>query len=232
MPKTACKSSDRFRGDELAKIHIAKADLNLSEEIYRDIIREASGGKTESSAKLNWRGRRDVLERFRELGWKPRHAGKKTGQRPSRPLADYPEARMIRGLWIELHQLYNAGAAKAVRDPSEKALNSFVKRQTGVDDLHWLQRRGRVDHIIEALKAWVDRSRQQCFVNWLDIIVDPEPPLPDVLRALLIHAACCLDTGAAPDEKQRPVIGEAAWHIYTTYAGHLQEVVQRTIHGQ
>jgi phage gp16-like protein len=231
MANTARKASDRFRGDELAKIHIARKDLALTEEIYRDIIREASGGKTESSGELNWRGRRAVLERFRELGWKPRHAGKKAGQRPSRPLADYPEAKMIRGLWIELHQLHQAGAAKAVRDSSEKALNSFVKRMTGIDDLHWLQRRGRVDHIIEALKAWVDRSRQDCFVAWwkanhTDVRLD-EP-----LTALLLHAACSLDTGATPDAEWRPVLGEGGWHLLTAYAGHLQAVVQRTIHGQ
>ncbi|MBE2888972.1 gp16 family protein [Geobacter anodireducens] len=225
MGKSARKPSahDRFRAAEIAKIHIAKSQLNLSEDIYRDIIREASRGKTESAADLDWRGRAAVLERFKELGWKSRHAGKAPG-RPSRPLADYPEARMIRGLWIELHQLCRAGAAKGVRNPSEKALSGFVKRQTGVEDLEWLRRRGRVDHVIEALKAWLDRSRQECFLAWLATY--SEQPLPDALKALLIHFACSHSTGAVPEEGFRPVLGEAGWYIYAAYAEYLQTIVK------
>lgn len=220
MAKTSRKTSayDKFRREELAKIHIGKSQLGLADDIYRDIVREASGGKCESSADLDWRGRRAVLERFAELGWKIRHKGK--GQaKPSRPQADYPEAKMIRGLWLELHQLYEAGAVKAVRDPSEKALNNFVKRMTRVDDMHWLATSGRIADVIEALKAWVKRSRVECFTAW---VVTYDASLPEVMLAALVAAACKLGTGAKPDECQRARLGEAGWHIYVAYAGYLQ----------
>lgn len=159
------KAHDKFRTAEIAKIHIARAQTGIDDATYRAMVAQVSGGKRDSAANLDWRQRRDLLELFKDKGWKPRHTGKKPAQ-PSRPLADYPEARMIRGLWIELHQLHRAGAAKAVRDPSEKSLNAFVKRMTRVEDLHWLQNSGRVDHVIEALKAWTLRARQELFFSW------------------------------------------------------------------
>lgn len=152
MAKPARKPSayDKFRDAEIAKIHIAKSQLGLSEEIYRDIIREASQGKTESAANLDWRGRRAVLERFKELGWQPRHRGKAPGK-PSRPLAEDPQSKKIRALWLELH------AVGKVRDSSEGALASYVKRMSGRDALQWLTT-AEASRVIEALKQWLERA--------------------------------------------------------------------------
>lgn len=138
MAKAAHKTTghDKFRREELAKIHIGKKDLNLSDEIYRDIIYQA--GQVESSADLDWRGRQAVLERFKELGW------------PSRRLADDPQSKKIRALWLELH------AVGKVRDSSEKALASYVRRMTGVAALQWLNIR-QASTVIEALKQWMER---------------------------------------------------------------------------
>lgn len=140
---------DRFRDAEIAKIHIGKSQLQLSEDIYRDIIREASQGKTESAADLDWRGRRAVLLRLDELGWKPRHRGTAPAT-PSRPLADDPQSKKIRALWIELHD------AGRVRNPSEKALASYVKRMTGIAALQWLNNEQAI-LVIESLKKWLER---------------------------------------------------------------------------
>lgn len=153
MAKTSRKTSayDKFRREELAKIHIGKSQLGLSDDIYRDIVREASGGKCESSADLDWRGRRAVLERFAELGWKIRHKSKgRAAAKPSRPLADAPQAKKIRALWLALH------AAGKVRDSSEEALGSYVKRMTGVDALQWLPA-DQARTVIESLKKWLER---------------------------------------------------------------------------
>jgi phage gp16-like protein len=220
MSKSA---ANKFRGPELAKIHIARTELGLSEDVYRAMVSTVSGGETDSAGKLTWQQRRDLLDLFREKGWQPRHTGTPAGSKPSRPLADFPEARMCRGMWIELHQLYRAGAAKAVQDPSERALNRFVKRMTQVEDLHWLERNGRVTPVIEALKAWIDRSRQQCFDTWL---IAYRCPVGDVLRALLIHCACELDTGKLPNEEWRPVLGEPGWEAINAYADYLRQFVQ------
>lgn len=154
MPSTGNKNrnkkqsgTDKYRGAELAKIHIARKDLGLDEDIYRDIIRVASGGKTESAGGLDWSGRRAVLDRFRELGWKDKPSTKaKSGRR----LADDPQSRMLRGLWIELHK------AGKVSDPSEAALCKFVKRVTGKDALQWLNNQD-VTKVKTALTSWLER---------------------------------------------------------------------------
>ena len=144
------KGYDKFRGPELAKIHIGKADLKLDDDTYRDILREA--GKVESAADLDWKGRAAVLARFKELGWKATAAKKATRPgKPNRPLADDAQSKMIRGLWIELHQL------GAVRDSSEEALAKFAKRHTRVDTLQWASAEN-ASKVIEALKDWRDRT--------------------------------------------------------------------------
>jgi phage gp16-like protein len=64
----------------LAKIHIGKKELNLADENYRDILYALA--KKESAADISDRQALAVLERFRELGWKPKQARKK-GRRPT-----------------------------------------------------------------------------------------------------------------------------------------------------
>lgn len=147
MAKPARKTTgyDKFRREELAKIHIGKKDLNLSDEIYRDILWQA--GRVESSADLDWRGRQAVLDRFKELGWKPAPARK---AKAPRKLAADPQSKKIRALWLEL---FNAGK---VRDSSEAALASYVKRMTNVAALQWLSS-AQASLVIEALKKWLAR---------------------------------------------------------------------------
>ncbi|NVN93242.1 MAG: DUF1018 domain-containing protein [Desulfuromonadales bacterium] len=61
---------------------------------------------------------------------------------------------MLRGLWIELHNL------GAVKDPSEKALCSFVKRMTRKDALQWLTDRD-VTVVKKALVDWTNRVMEE-----------------------------------------------------------------------
>lgn len=140
-------TAEQQRRADLAKIHIAKKDLGLSEDVYQDILYQAGG--VESSADLKPAGRRAVLARFRELGWKPRGKGRQTG---GRKLADDPRSRKIRALWIELHQ------AGKVKDPSEDALLAFVHRLTRRKALQWLTP-AQASTVIEALKGWLDRDQ-------------------------------------------------------------------------
>jgi len=151
MAKTAKKAprgADKYRREELAKIHIAKKDLNLSDEIYRDILYQAGG--VESSADLDYRGRTAVLDRFRELGWQTQSKSGSKAPRKTRALADDPQSKKIRALWLELH------AAGKVRDSSEKALASYVKRMTRVAALQWLDNK-QAQTVIESLKKWLER---------------------------------------------------------------------------
>ena len=67
------------RNAQLAKIHIAKKDLGLSDDIYREIL---SGRFNVASARdLTDRQANELLSYFRSLGWRakpPKTGGRKT----------------------------------------------------------------------------------------------------------------------------------------------------------
>lgn len=127
----------------LAKIHIAKKELCLDDDTYRQLLQEV-GGVT-SSKDLTEQGMTKVLERMRQAGFKPK------SKPQSRALADDNQSRMIRGLWLQLHEL------GAVRSPDESALAAFIKRMTGTDALQWLSGR-KASVVIEHLKKWRQRT--------------------------------------------------------------------------
>jgi len=71
MPKTR-------RQKELAKIHIAKKELELTDRAYRQVIEgvmDDLGVEGEpSSANLGPEGRAALLKTFREMGWQPQQS--------------------------------------------------------------------------------------------------------------------------------------------------------------
>lgn len=129
---------------DLAKIHIARKELAMTEDAYRLMLQSVAG--VTSSAKLSDRGRAKVLNRLRQLGWKPKSNFGAHG----RVTASEPQDKKIRKLWLDLAEI------GVVRDRSEHALGRYVKRQTGVDALDWLDTR-QAEKVIEALKAWRKR---------------------------------------------------------------------------
>lgn len=126
----------------LAKIHIARKDLGLTEEDYRAILRRVAGA--DSSAKLGPDGHAKVLAEFQRLGWKPTVKGPKKSAKPG--------VRLIFGLWAE------AGRRGVIANASRPALFAFVKRQTGIDNPEWLTP-AQVNSVVEALKSMVGRGR-------------------------------------------------------------------------
>lgn len=134
------------RGRDLAIIHIAKKDLCLDDATYRDMLWTIARVRT--SADLDFAGRNRVIDHLKAKGWKPTAASRR---RTGRHLADDAQNRMIRGLWIDLHE------AGKVENASEEALAAFCKRVTGVDALQWTSPAQR-SSVIEALKAWTRRS--------------------------------------------------------------------------
>lgn len=52
----------------LAKIHIAKAQLNLDDDQYRDIVRRVTG--KDSAAQCRYSQLVDLINEFKSLGWK------------------------------------------------------------------------------------------------------------------------------------------------------------------
>ncbi len=71
-PNATCqavgRSAQALRRAELAQIHIAKAQLGLSEDDYRLLLRTVTG--KDSASELDWRGRAALLAHFKKLVFK------------------------------------------------------------------------------------------------------------------------------------------------------------------
>ena len=130
-------------------IHVAKRDLQMAEDTYRDLLQ--SIGNASSSSELSDSKLEKVLEHMKRAGFKVRSKRAAAPEkRPSRPLAADPESKKIRALWLFLHQL------GAVKNPSEAALAAYVKRIAGIDALQWASS-AQAERIIETMKKWAMR---------------------------------------------------------------------------
>lgn len=150
------------RNKQLQLLAIAKVQLDWDEAFYRGIwlpqqgaIKDAKGrysASTMSNTQLF-----KAVEEVKRLGFKVQ--SKNAAQKPRkghRKQADDEQSKMIRGLWIELHEI------GAVRDPSEAALAHWVagqvKSSKGVEALQWLDG-AQASRIIEQLKKWRGRIK-------------------------------------------------------------------------
>jgi len=128
----------------LAKIHVARKQLALTEDSYRDLLRRITG--QDSAGTLNDAGLDKVLAEFRRLGWKA----------PSgRTRSAKPQIRMIRAVWADM--------APLLAQHGEDALRSFVQRQTrnaahpdGITAPEFLSP-VMANRVLEGLKAWKRR---------------------------------------------------------------------------
>ena len=144
------KTSDlvtRDRRAMLAKVHIAKKDLALTDESYADTLERITGKR--SAADCDDPALDRVLAEFVRLGWKPKH--KRGRRRKEAAPAVRPRVAKIRALWRALHNLGE------VVDPSDAALSAFVRRQTDLEALEWMTS-ALAYKVIEALKAWCGRA--------------------------------------------------------------------------
>jgi phage gp16-like protein len=91
-----------------------------------------------------------VLDRLKAKGFKVVPKTKSPQKKPPRKLADDPQSRLIRHLWLSLH------TAGKVRDPSEQALAKYAARLTKVEQLQWLDGK-QAAVVIESLKDWLER---------------------------------------------------------------------------
>ncbi len=131
-----------YRAGLIRKIKtIQNQVLGISDDDYRAML-EARYGKT-SATKLTIPELKDVCSFLDDL----------TGQKPpttkNRPNA---QARKIWTLWQELYK------AHAVRNPSQFALNQFIKNRcrVKVDSYLWLNTQQAIG-VIEILKQWLLR---------------------------------------------------------------------------
>lgn len=159
MPATAKKATParNYRRALTAKVHIAKKELQIDDDTYRDMIENRY--QKRSSKDLSITQLVDLVEHLKGQGFKakPRRApGNIT------PAADREKLiRKVRALWVSLHHL------GVLRDASEASLASFAKRvtggkDTGIDNLAWLDGDGAFK-VIEALKKMAEREGGVCW---------------------------------------------------------------------
>lgn len=140
----AKRSGTQLRNAELAQIHIAKTQLGLDDETYRAVLWTVA--RVQSSKDLDWTGRKKLLEHFKARGWKPA-APKKA--KATKPVSEGQEGLVV-ALWSQLH------AAGKVRDPSDAALGSWMRRNGWPERVAWLDN-PQTTQAIEALKKWLKR---------------------------------------------------------------------------
>jgi len=153
---TAKKKVDPQRARLIRLIHVGRREIGMDEESYRLMLANmpALGGRT-SSADVGIKGLELILDQLKARGFKPRAKAPKSKPKlltsHDRPLADDAQSKMIRGLWLELHEMGE------VRDSSEKALAAYVLRIAKIQALQWLDIEG-ASKVIETLKKWRSRT--------------------------------------------------------------------------
>lgn len=120
------------RRKALAMIHVAKRQLALEDEPYRDLLESVT--KKRSAADLDARELALVLAELCSLGFvvtEPR--GKLSPKTRGKGAAT--QADKIRAMWVHL------GKAGVIRDPYEGALQKFCQRLTQVERIEWLNQK-------------------------------------------------------------------------------------------
>jgi hypothetical protein len=140
MKPRVSKSGATDRRGLIAKLHVAKKQLALSEDSYRAVLRRVAG--VESAAAATGPQLLAVLAEMRRFGFKD----------VPRRVSDKPHVRKVWALWRDM--------APMLTDGSDTALRAFVKRQVGVSDPEWLDG-ARANKVIEGLKAWRARLEAQ-----------------------------------------------------------------------
>lgn len=132
-----------------AQIHIAKSQLGLDDETYRAVL-EGATGKT-SSAAMNERELKTALQAFKDRGFKSRPPRKAKGSATL-------EEKLV-AVWRDM------GSAGLLNNPSDAALRSYVRRQTGnrYEAPQFCDNRTLI-RLIESLKQWRKRLERDAAI--------------------------------------------------------------------
>ncbi|EGE4621011.1 DUF1018 domain-containing protein [Salmonella enterica] len=140
------------RASLITLIHIAKKDLRLDTDTYRDALR-AAVGKT-SCRDMTQTELSKVLATFKKRGFKVRSRPQNRALKPATVTAK------IRAIWRLMH------VHGFLSSDSEAALNAWVRKQTapqnggvGVANYQWLERElALASDVLERLKRWHRRE--------------------------------------------------------------------------
>lgn len=129
-------------------IHIAKSQLAIDDDTYRQMLLSTSGKQSTRQCTLSQL--QTVLDALKARGFSVKPVKKAGSVKPD----SAPQSKKIRSLWLTLAD------AGLVRDSSEDALARWVKRETGVEALQWLDNQ-QASQCIEKLKRWLARAPKE-----------------------------------------------------------------------
>lgn len=133
------------RAQDLAVIHMAKKQVGIDDDVYREQVLRISCGVTNSAGALSADNRKELIAYFNKLGFK----------QVAKPAAVrlFPATPSWNKIWSLWMQLADAGK---VKQRSGKALLAFCVAQSKVDSVQWMTSKHQAG-ITEALKSWVAR---------------------------------------------------------------------------
>ena len=139
-------SLDKASPAQIGAIHALAKKAGMDEDTRRDFLERETGLR--SCAALSRSQAIAVIDGLRKIvDGAP--AGKAKGAVAG---LDTPVARKLRALWIAAYDL------GLVRERSDRAMLSFLERQTGVSHTRFLSSPGEGAPAIEALKSWLARD--------------------------------------------------------------------------
>ena len=136
------RATPQIPAKKIALLHVAKKQLGLDDDTYRDILRRWGGA--ESSRSLDPIGFEKVMIRMEGLGFRSTWTKRTFGDREG--MASAAQVDFIRRLWEEYHP----------DDAREAHLNAWLHRFHHVSALRFVSA-GKAAKIIPALKAMVAR---------------------------------------------------------------------------
>jgi phage gp16-like protein len=116
----------------------------MDEDTYRQLLNTYAG--VESTREMNLGQLNQILDAMKKIGFKVR-TQKKEAHGHRRPVEENP------ALWLEMAD------EGFIRDRTERAINVYVHRITGVSRLDWLNT-SAASRVIETLKQWQTRERK------------------------------------------------------------------------
>ena len=136
----------------ITKIHVAKSQLNMDEDSYRNLLHRVTGANSCSAMNVDQLER--VMDEMKAKGFKV----KKTpaGRRLS-PKSKGSEIDKVRAIWITMYQ------HGFVRDGSESALDAYTFRIANVSHVGWLKD-AKLERVLESLKNWHRREMSKALI--------------------------------------------------------------------
>lgn len=129
---------------QIAVLHVARRDLNLTDESYRDILMRIGG--CESSRDLHPIAFERVMAYFAKLGFRSTWTQRTFGNRPG--MASPAQVDLIRKLWRQYHG----------DDQNDAHLNAWLSRFHKVSALRFVDEK-KVIKVLAALKAMTARQK-------------------------------------------------------------------------